>query len=145
MSAAILWFLAGLVLVLAEFVTPGFVLVFLGLGAWLASLAAWTGWAGTVGAQFLVFAVASLLLLLGLRRFCRGWFLGASQDAAIAGSVEEFMGAEVRVLSRIAPGHRGKVEFKGVPWSAQSETSLEAGDTAVIAAVDGLCLKVTPR
>ena len=61
MNAAQIWFLAGLVLVLAEFATPGVILVFIGLGAWVAALTTWLGWTEALGAQMGVFAVSSTL------------------------------------------------------------------------------------
>lgn len=142
MSAALLWFIAGFVLVLSEFALPGIILVFIGLGAWVASLAAWAGWADTVAAQMTVFAASSLILLLGLRRWFKAWFLGSSHNAATAGAVEDFIGRSVRVVTALRPPHQGKVEFKGAQWNALSTESMEPGDTAVIVSVDGLCLKV---
>jgi hypothetical protein len=62
MNAAQIWFLVGLVLVLAEFATPGVILVFIGLGAWVAALTTWLGWTEALGAQMGVFAVSSTLL-----------------------------------------------------------------------------------
>jgi membrane protein implicated in regulation of membrane protease activity len=37
-SPIIIWFVVGLVLILMEFVIPGLVIVFFGLGAWVAAI-----------------------------------------------------------------------------------------------------------
>lgn len=142
MLPALTWFITGFLLILAEFAVPGVILVFIGLGAWTASLTTWAGWTPEAGSQMAVFAIASLLLLLSLRRIFKGWFLGFSQNACTAGDLDEFHGRQVRVLSAVGPDGTGKVEFKGVPWNATSDEPLQPGDLARIHAVDGLCLKV---
>ncbi|HYF34961.1 MAG TPA: NfeD family protein [Prosthecobacter sp.] len=145
MSPALLWFIGGFILILAEFVTPGFILVFLGLGAWVASLAVRLGWADTLGAQTAVFAGSSLVLLLMLRRWFKSWFLGFSQQAVTAGALEEYVGKSVRVITTVAPGLQGKVEFKGAQWNAEASEELLPGATGVITDVDGLCLRIRPQ
>lgn len=141
----VLWFLAGLVLVLLEFTAPGLVLIFFGLGAWVASLTAWLGWTPALAGQLGVFALASTLFLVGLRRSCRGWFAGLSSAGDAQATEEEFLDKEARVLSAIGPGQPGKVEFKGASWTARGEASLQPGDTAIIVGRDGLQLRVRPR
>lgn len=141
----VLWFLAGLVLVLLEFAAPGLVLIFFGLGAWVVSFTAWLGWTPTLAGQLGVFACASLVLLLGLRRSCRGWFAGLSSTGDAQATEEEFLHKEARVLSAIVPGQPGKVEFKGATWNARANEPLQAGDAAIIVGRDGLQLQVRPR
>jgi membrane protein implicated in regulation of membrane protease activity len=142
MFHAIVWFVVGFLLIMAEFAVPGVILVFIGLGAWTASLTTWAGWTPEPSSQMAVFAIASLLLLVSLRRLFKDWFLGFSQNASTAGDLDEFHGRQVRVLSTVGPNETGKVEFKGVPWNASSEETLQPGDLARIDAMDGLCLKV---
>jgi membrane protein implicated in regulation of membrane protease activity len=145
-SAAILWFLAGLGLVLLEFVAPGVILVFLGLGAWATALALKAGWIESASQQAACFGLSSLVLLLSLRRLFKGWFAGfyESHDGRIR--LDEFTGHEVRVLSAFGGRDRGQVEFKGANWQARAaepeEGGFEAGEIVVIARVDGLCLVV---
>jgi membrane protein implicated in regulation of membrane protease activity len=141
----VLWFLAGLVLVLLEFAAPGLVLIFFGLGAWAASLTAWLGWTPALAGQLGVFAFASVALLLGLRRSCRGWFAGLSSTGDARATEDEFLDKEARVLSAILPGQPGKVEFKGATWNARATEPLQPGDAAIIVGRDGLQLQVRPR
>ena len=143
MPPAQIWFLVGLVLVLAEFALPGVVLVFIGLGAWLTSLTTWLGWTSSLGSQMLVFALASLVLLIGLRRLFKSWLMGFSKtNPDTTRDLDEFVGKSVRVMSSFAAGVPGKVEFKGASWTAESDDTLEPGDTAIITDLEGLCLKV---
>jgi membrane protein implicated in regulation of membrane protease activity len=141
----VLWFLAGLILVLLEFAAPGVIIVFIGLGAWVVSLTTWLGWTPTLASQTSLFAVASLVLLLGMRNLCKSWFMGMSQDGDARATDDEFADKEVRVLSAISDNRTGKVEFKGANWNARSTAVLNPGDVAVIVERDGLLLTVRPR
>lgn len=146
MTPAQIWFLVGLVLVLAEFAVPGVVLVFIGLGAWVASFATRLGWTDSLAAQMTVFAVSSLVLLLGLRRLFKSWFMGFTKvNPDTTRDLDEFIGRPVVVVTALAAGSRGKVEFKGAGWTAESEDALEPGETAFITGMDGLCLKVSRK
>lgn len=140
-----LWFLAGLVLVLLEFAAPGVILVFIGMGAWAASLTTWLGWTTTMASQMTVFAVASVVFLVGLRNLCKGWFMGGSKTGDAHETDDEFLNKETRVLTAITADRAGKVEFKGASWNARSAMALNPGDMAVIVARDGLLLTVRPR
>ncbi len=143
MTPAQIWFLVGLVLVLSELALPGVILVFIGIGAWMASLTTWLGWTESLGPQMLVFAISSLVLLLGLRRLCKSWLMGFSKTNADGSQdLDEFIGKPVRVITGLTAGVQGKVEFKGAGWTAESDDTFAPGDTAVITGLDGLCLKV---
>lgn len=141
----VLWFLAGLVLVLLEFAAPGVILVFIGLGAWAAALTTWLGWTTTMASQMTVFAIASVIFLVGLRNLCKGWFMGLSKSGDARETDEEFRDKEARVVTAITPDLAGKVEFKGASWNARSTAALNPGDMAVIVERDGLLLTVRPR
>lgn len=141
----VLWFLAGLVLVLLEFAAPGVIIVFIGMGAWAASLTTWLGWTPALGGQMTVFAVASLVFLLGLRNLFKDWFMGLSKSGNARETDEEFADKEVRVVTAITEDRAGKVEFKGANWNARSTITLNPGDMAVIVSRDGLLLTVRPR
>ena len=143
-SPELIWFLAGLVLMLAELAVPGVVLVFFGMGALVTALAAWLGLQG-LAPQAGVFVGASLIFLFGLRRLVKRWFLGDSKDRD-AGMLEEFVGKDVVVLSDIPGGAAtGKVQLKGAEWMARAEAALPKGSCAVVRARDGLVLVVAPR
>lgn len=140
-----IWFIVGLALILSEFALPGIILIFIGLGAWLAAFTAWMEWTPTLASQMMVFTVGSLIFLLGLRRFFTEWFMGLSKNGNARDAEEEFAGKEVKVVSAIASGSDGKVEFKGANWNARSDESLEPGSIAIIVSRNGLILTVRPR
>ena len=142
----LIWFLAGLALVLFEFTVPGVILVFFGLGAWITSLTTWVGLTDGWTSQLLTFSVSSVLLLVLLRQWFRAKFFGhltGGQDPLE--NLDEFKGQVVIVTADIDPARGGKVEYKGADWSAQCDTALPAGARAVIQSVDGITLVVSPE
>jgi membrane protein implicated in regulation of membrane protease activity len=140
----IIWFVAGLVMILLEFAQPGLVIVFFGAGAWVVSLLVYLDILETLRSQLLVFGGVSVGLLLGLRRWVKDKFyghVGAQQD--LTQNLDEFTGKQVTVLQDVIPDRAGgQVEFKGTSWSAVSDQEIKKGETAVIAEMDGLTLVI---
>jgi inner membrane protein len=142
---ATIWFLAGLALVLLEFAAPGVVLVFIGMGAWVAAAAVKLGLAESLGAQMAWFWASSVVLLAGLRRVFKSWFAGFATKRDTKSNLDEFTGQEVVVIQAVRGQGRGLVEFKGANWSARragGAAEFEAGERARVAGVDGLCLVI---
>lgn len=145
LNMGVLWFLAGAALMLLEMAAPSFILLFFGLGAWIAALSAWTGLAGSLAAQLSVFLVSSLLFLIVLRRYVKDWFAGASsrEEAPPMGDVP---GKRAVVIKDISPHSiGGKVELNGTLWSAEADTPIKAGTLVEITGRIGLTLKVRPE
>lgn len=142
----LVWFICGVVLALLEFAVPGVILVFFGFGAWVTALTTYLGLTEGTAPQLLVFAVVSVILLIGLRRYIRNRFSGFISDRqAPDQNLDEFTGKSVLVLEDIAPGEPGKVEFKGAPWRAESGDTLSQGENGIIEKIDGLTLKIKKR
>jgi membrane protein implicated in regulation of membrane protease activity len=145
-NPVLIWFLAGLALLLFEFTAPGVILVFFGLGAWITALTTWAGLTGGWTSQLLTFSVSSVVLLVILRRRFRAKFFGhltGGQDPQE--NLDEFKGQVVIVTADIDPTSGGKVEYKGADWSARCDTPIKAGDRAVIQSADGITLVVSPE
>ena len=139
-----LWLLAGVLLILAEFFAPGVIIVFFGIGAIITSITTWAGLTTETGPQAAVFAITSVLLLFGLRRYVKKWFVGHSTNPN--GSDDDFTGREAKVTTSL-PGHGGdgQVEIKGSNWKARSEVAIPAGSTVIIERREGLMFHVRPR
>jgi len=147
LDPALIWFLVGVGLTILEFVVPGVILVFFGVGAWVVAVTTWAGLTTTLQWQLLVFAVSSSLLLISLRKWIKGKFAGhvsGIQDPS--NNLDEFTGKSVEVLEDVLPGRSGgKVEFKGASWNARSDEPIKRGETAVILRVDGISLIIGKR
>ena len=145
-NPVLIWFLAGLALVLFEFTIPGVIFVFFGLGAWITVLTTWAGLTGGWTSQLLTFSVSSVVLLVLLRRWFRAKFFGhLTGDQDPLENLDEFKGQVVIVTADIDPASGGKVEYKGADWSARCDTPLNTGARAVIQSVDGITLVVSPE
>lgn len=135
MTPALIWLIAGLVLVAAEVVSGEFVLLMLGGAALAAGGAAALG-VGVVGSAA-VFAIASVVLLLGLRPALR-----RRLDRTIPHSpnrAEALVGGTATVVARV-DGHGGRVRIGGDEWSARSfdETQvIEPGEQVTVVRISG--------
>ena len=145
LDAKIIWFIAGLVMILLEFVAPGIVIIFFGIGAWIVSLALCLGVIESVPMQCTVFAISSLLLLFLLRRYVTSWFVGNTLNQG-CNVDEEFIGKKVNVVKAIGGGEdTGKIELKGAEWNAYCQVPLDVGSHATIVKREGIHFIVEPN
>lgn len=139
----IFWFVIGLGLFLLELVIPGFVIFFFGMGAWVTALVCLIHNPGT-NVQIIIFALTSVLSLVILRRMIQKKFFYSKNN--LSEDVEdEFTGKEALVTAPIVPGKKGKVEFKGTTWNADSKSDVNEGQTVIIVKKDNFTLLVEPK
>jgi inner membrane protein len=139
----LLWFLIGLVLFLLELVVPGFVIFFFGFGAWLTALICLIAHPGP-NLQIIIFAVTSVLSLIVLRRSIQNKFFGGKTEG-IDSVEDEFTGKEGIALTDFGPKRKGKVEFKGTTWNAESDSEIREGQSVVIIEKSSFNLIVEPK
>jgi len=138
----LIWFLIGLVLLLLEFVMPGLIIAFFGVGACIVAIVCLLIDI-SLNTQLLIFIVSSVLSLLLLRRWVKGVFMGhivSKQD--MRENLEEFMGQKAVVKERIVPKTGGKVEFRGTDWAAEADVEIAEGTAVEIIGKDNITLKV---
>ena len=142
-NPGLLWFIAGLAMLITELFAPSLVLMFFGLGAWVVTVLYLVFNIG-LSAQLIVFGVASLLLLALLRKKLKSVFLGYVSSRQESGkNIEDSFGKEAIVVVRIEPARPGKVEFNGVAWDAEADDSIEVDTRVKIIDRNGLRFKVT--
>ncbi len=144
MKPEIVWFLVGLVLIICEFLMPGLVIAFFGLGAWVVA-GVCLATEIDLNTQLLIFIVASVLSLVLLRRWLKGIFIGhigSKQD--IRHNLEEFVGRKAIVKETIRPKLAGKVEFHGTNWIAWADEEIPEGTPVEIIKKENLTFKVRP-
>ncbi|MGB6221254.1 NfeD family protein [Haloferula sp.] len=141
----ILWFFFGALMILAEFMVPGVVIVFFGVGALFTSLTTWLGLTESLASQTVMFGASSIVLLFSLRHLVKSWFVGKSDDKN--GDLDDdFTGREAMVTRDIpGPGLDGRIEIKGSEWKARSEATILAGTMVIIDGRQGLTLHVRNR
>ena len=141
-NPGLLWFIAGLALLLTELFAPSLILMFFGLGAWIVTVFYLLFKIG-LPTQLIVFAVSSIVLLVFLRKKLKPVFLGYVSSKQNSGqNIDDFFEKEALVVARIEPGKPGKVEFNGVAWDAVSDGSLDVDSRVKIIDRSGLKLKV---
>lgn len=139
------WFLVGLLLLLAELITPGFVVIFFGVGAWVTALLIALGLLPTFNAQLLTFMIASVVSLLLFRKKGKSLFEGRRAGGYGANeSVDSIVGEKAVVVEEITPRTTGKVEYNGSHWQAEAEVAIAKGTAVTILERRNLTLIVKP-
>lgn len=140
----IVWFLIGLLLLVLEFIIPGLIISFFGVGAIIVALICILADI-SVNAQLLIFIVSSVLMLLLLRKWFTNLFMGWSKSKqAPDRDVDDFIGHRALVIKPIEQNLKGKVEFKGTRWDAVSDQSIPEGAPVQIISKDSITLNVKP-
>ena len=143
--AWILWLVLGIVLVLAETFTLGFVLLWFGVGALAASAAGLFG-LGFLG-QFLIFAGVSIALT-AMSRTIFAKYLGHSDDEMVKTGIDSLPG-QIGTVSIGSSGalKEGAVKVYGSTWTAfpiDDETKLIEGEKVEVVSVKGSSIYVRP-
>ena len=139
-AAAWIWLYIGAFLMLAEIVSPGFVIFFFGLGAATVAVSKWAVPSLGLAAQLAIFSGASVLYLVVLRRYMKKLFLGESESSP--GISSEYVGRVGKVIETIRPEVPGRIELGEVEWKATASERLEAGTEVKVVAQDNLTMKV---
>jgi inner membrane protein len=134
-----IWVLGGLVLLLAEVLTPGgFFVIFFGAGAILVGVLKAVGWNGPAWAEWLVFTVLSVVSLALFRRpLMRRFNLQGDGKP-----VDQLAGERALVTEEVAPGGVGKAELRGATWTARTSgpLTLASGQRCLVERVEGLTI-----
>lgn len=138
---SVVWAIVGVLFVLSEFVVPGFVVFFFGVGGLLNALlvALIPGLSGRIPVQLLIWAASSGLALAFLRRIFSRAFRGTLLD-----SDSRFVGETAEVAETIGPEAPGRVRFEGTTWTAVSyDETIEPGEKVSVIEKQGTTLIVT--
>ena len=132
------WAIAGVVLLIAETIAPGFFLFFVGVAAIATGLLTQTLGLGVVGQTVLFVLSAALSVALGRR-----WYARSSThnlDPLLSDRSARLVGQTVKAVDPI-DDHGGRVKVADGEWSARGGPAA-AGEMVRIVGVDGNCLTV---
>lgn len=138
-----MWLAGGLVLMVAELVTPsGFFIMFFGLGALTVGTLVRLGFAEAFWLQWLLFTAFSLGYLLLFREQLEHRF-----QVPPPPDVDSLVGVLAVPQGAIEPGEVGRVEVRGSSWSARNvaAVAIATGQRCTVVSVDGLLLAVRPE
>jgi membrane protein implicated in regulation of membrane protease activity len=141
-----IWLILGAIFIVAEIFTPGFVLLWFGIGAIVAALLALTGLVG-LPLQIIVFLVVSIALTIASRTIFERVFMRGSPGRDLKSGIDSLPGrlALVVAASEGAMGE-GAVRVFGSTWRAfpvEGEEPLREGEQVRIERVDGTSVYVS--
>jgi membrane protein implicated in regulation of membrane protease activity len=135
-----IWILAGLVLLLAEVVTPGgFYIIFFGVGAVVVGILAGLNAAGPLWFQFILFSLISVLALWLFRdKLLRLTQEGPQQN------IDSLIGESCVAVEDMAVNAVGKAELRGTSWTARNagDKPLARGQRCTVERIEGLTIFV---
>ena len=142
----IFWVVLGLVLIVAEIFTSGFVLLWFGIGALAAALLGIVG-IDSLALQFLVFAVVSSGLTAASRTIFINYFSREkSGQSSLRSGVDALPGKTGTVVSSSRGAlQEGAVKVFGSTWTAYpapGEPPLEAGERVCVESIEGASIYV---
>lgn len=139
------WIIFGLLLLLSEWVLPGLVALFFGIGAILVGILTALGIISSLPVQLGLFALLSLASLFLLRGQCQRWMRGSVGHRAETDYDDNtLVGRRVMVIEDFGLGI-GVVELNGARWNAESADPLKSGDPAWVVRTSGIMLVVSAR
>jgi len=115
-----LWLGSGIFLMAIEFLIPGLVMVFVGLGALTVALGMHLGYIDEIVQQFITFFISSIIYLLTLRFLVLRFVPSVTRKENIDED-EEVIGSIVELVEDINSGEFGRVKHSGSSWQARAE------------------------
>ena len=141
----ILWTVLGVILIIAEIFTPGFVLLWFGIGALAAALAGLVG-ITSLTLQFLIFIFVSTALTAASRTIFVNYFSRETTNSDLKSGVDGLPGQVGTVVSSSHGAlNEGAVKVFGSTWTAypaEGEGPLEAGERVTVERVQGASIYV---
>ena len=140
----IIWCCLGILMLMAEFMCPGFVILFFGIGALAVALICLFV-PISINAQIIIFLIVSLITLFSLRKWVKNVFKGLTADKdKMQKNIDSYVGETAKVVEDIKTNSAGRIEFHGTMWNAISSTDIPKGTTVVIEEQNNLTFKVKP-
>jgi membrane protein implicated in regulation of membrane protease activity len=141
----IFWTILGAILIIAEIFTPGFVLLWFGVGALAAAVASFLG-ITSIPLQFLIFAIVSIGLTAASRTIFVNYFSREKSGGDLKTGADALPGKVGTVVTSSQGAlHEGAVKVFGSTWTAypaDGEEPLEAGDRVQVERVQGASIYV---
>ena len=115
----LIWFIVGIVLMLLEFVIPGGIVFFLGLGATLVAVLLKMGLINGLVESITIWFIGSLALLFGLRGIVQK-FVPAVVDKSNTDEDIDAYNQIAKVCETIPANGEGRIMFHGSTWPAKN-------------------------
>lgn len=115
-----IWLIVGIILLLSEFLIPGFTIFFFGLGAILTSilLFIFPALKGLLWVQIVVFLITSISSLFFLRKY-----FSTTLKGEMFKEKEDYIGQECKVVEMVTDKKAGRILYQGTTWTAYALTN----------------------
>jgi membrane protein implicated in regulation of membrane protease activity len=113
----IVWVAIGIICIIIEIFTPGFLFLSFGVGAILTGLSALI--IPSIAFQILTFAILTLIVFLLSRKFSRKLISADYEDT----NVKALVGKTGKVIREIPANEKGYVKIGGEEWAAVSKNN----------------------
>lgn len=129
LNSTTVWFILGIILLLSEFLIPGFTIFFFGIGAILTSIIILICPVSLpIWIQITIFIVSSIISLITLRKKFNLTFKGE-----LFQEKDDYTNEICKVVEQVTAEKQGRVLFRGTTWNAYStEGKLNKNTKAVI-------------
>lgn len=121
------WIWLGGVLVIAELLLPGLVVVFVGLGALTVALGMHLMYIESIPQQLITWFASSTLYLFSLRQLVVRYYPSDTVKQNIDED-KEVIGKMVKVTEKITPESEGRIAHGDITWQAKIEGDESAGE-----------------
>ena len=137
MSLWYYWLAAGIILIIIEIFTPGFVLASFGIGCLLAAIA--DGLGLSIYFQIIAFCVGTIIVFFGIRPLYKKHILPEGEREPT--NIEALRGQKARVLETIDPDKdTGRVKIGGEDWRAVCPDPIvfQVGELVEVVRIEGV-------
>jgi membrane protein implicated in regulation of membrane protease activity len=143
--AWVIWLIIAIIFVVAEVLTPGFFLLWFGVGALAAAAMALLG-VSSLAAQTLVFLIVSVALVIASRTILDRFFSRPAGANQLGTGIETIIG-QVGTVVESSRGalNEGAVSVYGSVWTAfpaEGERPLCEGDSVTVERIEGNAIYV---
>ncbi len=141
----LIWIIGGALIMAAEFLMPGMIIVFFGFAAILTGALNWLGLITSLKISLAFWIITSFLLVLVFRKTALKLFPAESRYQLIEEDVDA-VGTVVTVLNTIEEnGTGGRISYGGTSWQAVSNSgTIEEGKKARLLYRDNISWVVEP-
>lgn len=136
MDSHLIWIVAGLIMIIMEFLIPGGIISFLGISALIVGLGVYFNIIDSVISAFITWFITSLILLLTLRSVFMKYFEGDSVVQDVDEDTDS-IGAIVEVVEEVQPYKEGRIRYRETTWIARSDEHFDIGARARILKREG--------
>ncbi len=131
------WLILGVLLIIIEIFTPGFVVASFGIGCIFASLGAYLGF--NLPLQILLFCLGTMIVFFGIRPFYKKHILPDKDREPT--NIDALKGQKALVTENIDPlKDIGRIKIGGEDWRAviENNETIKAGEWVEVERIDGV-------